>query len=140
MDRSWIVADRMSEQYGKGVKEFINFAIEHAPNRTRISCPCLRCCFGKRISPRELEDHLVCNGIDKSYTRWTRHGESSDTSADLGDTSYRSVDFDMDDYEPDRLEEMTNVIEEDLRNCPKMFDNLTSDLKTHLLVVVISQD
>ena len=57
----------MSEQYGKGVKEFIDFAVEHASDPTRISCPCLRCWFGKRISPRDLEDHLVCNGIDVDF-------------------------------------------------------------------------
>lgn len=30
----------------------------------------------------ELEEHLVCNGIDQSYTCWTWHGEKRNETAD----------------------------------------------------------
>ena len=45
MDRKWMSADRMSEEYANGVKMFINFAVQHEQDPTRIVCPCSRCCF-----------------------------------------------------------------------------------------------
>lgn len=75
MDRKWISANRLSKEYEIGVKEFVEFAVKNAKDPNRVVCPCLKCCFGKRVREDELEGHLVCNGIDQSYTCWIRHGE-----------------------------------------------------------------
>ena len=63
MDQKWIRANRLSKEYKKGVKEFINFVIERADN------PCIKCsCLGK-VTIEVLRDHLFINGFDTSYTR-----------------------------------------------------------------------
>ena len=132
MDRSWLHASRMSEQYATGVKEFVKLAIENVQDRSRLVCPCLRCCYGKQLGELELEDHLFCCGIDKSYTRWTKHGEIGVNTEDVGSTSYNVDDRVEVDFEFDRLEEMANVIEEDVQRCPKLIDNLKTDANTPL--------
>lgn len=50
------------------------FSVAHAKDSSKIICPCLECCYGA-VSAEHLQDHLVCNGIDESYTCWTMHGE-----------------------------------------------------------------
>ena len=51
------------------------FVAKNTKDPNRIICPCLNCCFGKRVRTDELEGHLVWHGIDQSYTCWIRHGE-----------------------------------------------------------------
>ena len=77
-------ANRLSREYVLGAKEFIKFAVEHVEDPSRIICPCLTCCFLKRISEKDLMDHLVCDGIDPSYVRWTKRGEPDITSSEQG--------------------------------------------------------
>ena len=66
---------RNSIDYIEGVGEFIEFACAHAREQNNIPCPCLRCFNAKSGNPVELMNHLLCHGIDQSYTRLTRHGE-----------------------------------------------------------------
>ncbi|KAK7244185.1 hypothetical protein RIF29_39003 [Crotalaria pallida] len=133
MDRKWMFANRLSTEYEEGVKEFIRFAVEYAENPSEIICPCLGCCHRERVSEDELEDHLVCNGIDQSYTCWTKHGEARDQSKGLGkNAKYVSGDDDANIFGGVDFDEMANVVEEDLRDCPEMFERLTSDAEQPL--------
>ena len=68
--------DRRSKEYIDGAKEFIEFASNHAEDPNRIICPCMSCLYRKCLRPLDLLSHLICHGIDPSYTRWTKHGES----------------------------------------------------------------
>ncbi|XP_027912681.1 uncharacterized protein LOC114172392 [Vigna unguiculata] len=134
MDRKWMFASRLSKEYEDGVKEFRRFAVEHAKNPSRIICPCLKCCHSRVVNADELEAHLVCNGIDKSYSCWTKHGENqkNDIAHNGHDsTSYAPQETDT-TYDFDQVEEIANIIEEDMRDCPQMFDRLTMDAKTPL--------
>ncbi|XP_020207858.1 uncharacterized protein LOC109792826 [Cajanus cajan] len=127
-------ASRLSKEYEDGVKEFRRFAVEHAKDPSRIICPCLKCCHSKLVNADVLEEHLVCNGIDKSYSCWTKHGETRnmDVDLDLQDSvNYAPSEPDT-TYEFDQVEEIVNVVEEDLRDCPEMFDRLASDANTSL--------
>ncbi|KAK7349812.1 hypothetical protein VNO77_07526 [Canavalia gladiata] len=99
-------ANRLLDEYENGVKKFIKLAVDHAENPDKIICPCLSCCYSRRINVAELKDHLVCYGIDQSYTCWTRH----------------------DTYEGDRINDIANAVEEDLQDCPEMFERLGSPL------------
>ncbi|CAJ2652051.1 unnamed protein product [Trifolium pratense] len=134
MDRTWMSANRMSKEYRDGVKDFVRVAVAHAKNKSKdtiikIICPCLKCCY-RDVSADELEDHLIWNGIDKSYTCWTLHGEKKTKSTNLRNAVRdTSNDFERDTYEFDRVEEFVNVVEEDLRDCPKMFERLISGWK-----------
>ncbi|XP_020234423.1 uncharacterized protein LOC109814420 [Cajanus cajan] len=134
MDRKWMFVSRLSKEYEDGVKEFRRFAVEHAKDPSRIICPCLKCCHSKVVNADVLEEHLVCNGIDKSYSCWTKHGETRnmDVDHDLQDSvNYAPSEPDT-TYEFDQVEEIVNVVEEDLRDCPEMFDRLASDANTPL--------
>ena len=132
MDRKWMNADRLSQEYEDGVKEFIRFAVEQTKENNLILCPCWCCLNIMRVSVEELEEHLMCNGIDTNYTCWTKHGETrGDCSSDYLDSSLRYADT-VNTYEGDRIEEIPNVVEEDLRDCPQMFERLKSDAERPL--------
>lgn len=128
MDKKWMFANRFSKEYESGVEEFVKFAVKHATDPNRIICPCLGCCYGKRGNADVLRNHLLGNGIDRSYTCWTMHGEMSNNNVDLGNNeTSESNEFDTNTIDYDRIDEMLDVVEEDLRDCPKMFERLVSD-------------
>ena len=134
MDRKWMNANRLSKEYRDGVKEFIRFVVEHAEVRNnKYICPCLSCCYSNRVTVAKLEGHLVSYGIDQSYTNWTKHGETEGESSNMGNT-HAPDDNGPNSFEDDRFEEMVNVIEEDLRDCPQMFETLVSDAEKPLYV------
>lgn len=56
-------------------------------------------------------------------------GKKKTKSTDMRDTSTL---FENDKQEFDRLEEFVNLIEEDLRDCPEMFEKLVRDAKKPL--------
>ena len=69
-----------------------------------------------------------------SYSCWTKHGENqkNDIAHNEHDsTSYAPQETDT-TYDFDQVEEIANIIEEDMRDCPQMFDKLTMDAKTPL--------
>ena len=56
------------------------------------------------------------------------HGEKSDGNDESGDNrTYASNDNGTDTYDYDRVEEIAEALEEDLNDCPKMFERLVSD-------------
>jgi hypothetical protein len=56
------------------------------------------------------------------------HGEMSNNNVDLGNNeTSESNEFDTNTFDYDRVDEMLDVVEEDLRDCPKMFERLVSD-------------
>ncbi|KAJ1396725.1 Transposase-associated domain [Sesbania bispinosa] len=72
MDRKWMRANRLSQEYEDGVKEFIRIAVEHANGKSYILCPCWCCLNNFQVTVEELKEHLICNGIDQLYTCWTK--------------------------------------------------------------------
>ena len=125
MDRKWMSANRLSKECRDGVQDFIRFVVQHEEelDLSRIVCPCLSCCYVGRVNVQELEEHLVSNGIDQSYTCWTKHGEKrGESSNDAGTNAYYG----------DRFEDMAKAIEEDLRDCRQMFEKLVSDAEKPL--------
>ncbi|XP_057425762.1 uncharacterized protein LOC130719140 [Lotus japonicus] len=137
MDRKWMCANRLSQEYGDGVKEFISFAIKNAEDCNRIICPCLRCCHGRRVNASKLEDHLVCYGIDENYTCWTKHGERRDVSSSSRANASHTLEDDADMFEDDmfvddRVEEIVNMVEDDFRECPEMFEKLKTNAEMPL--------
>ncbi|KAK7256311.1 hypothetical protein RIF29_29752 [Crotalaria pallida] len=126
-------ANRLTDEYNEGVNEFIRFAVEHAEDPSRIICPCLQCCYSRKVSPTELKTHLVCYGIDQSYTCWTRHGETREEFGNLkDDVGYALNDVDTNSYDGNRFDEMAAVLEEDLRDCPDMFERMMNDAEKPL--------
>ena len=53
MDRSWIKAPRISDDYQKGVEPIL---------AGKYFCPCVKCVNGRRQSLNEIRSHLICEG------------------------------------------------------------------------------
>ena len=124
--------DRTSSEYIDGVKEFVEFAAAHACDVNNIVCPCIRCLNGKRVDPMDLLNHLICNGIDQSYTRWTKHGETDEVECRDREHDVSSASNDViDQSDEDCLEEMVRVVGEEN---PEIFEELKSDAETPLYV------
>ncbi|KAH1233938.1 hypothetical protein GmHk_09G026264 [Glycine max] len=81
MNRSWIQAPRISDEYEKGVEDFLEFVQQHAPVLgEKYFCPCVNCVNGRRHSLDDIRSHLICDGFSQSYTNWIWHGELPDMS------------------------------------------------------------
>ncbi|XP_058106342.1 uncharacterized protein LOC131249554 [Magnolia sinica] len=87
MDKSWMQKSRVSLEYVKGMKEFIEFAFNNAASEEKILCPCVKCANLFWRAHKEVVDHLVCEGIMPNYTRWVFHGEASSSSTSGSATS-----------------------------------------------------
>ena len=126
-------SNRLSKEYENGVSKFVKFAIAHAKDPNRMTCPCLSCCYGSQVDAVQLASHLLRYGIDRSYTCWNLHGEKSNENVESGyNTTYASNDDCTDTYDYDRVEEIAEALEEDLKDCPKMFERLVSDAEKPL--------
>ena len=69
MDRSWIYARRTTDEYEKGVEEFLEFARRNGRDSNgRFYCPCVKCLNERRLNVEEIKDHVLCDGFCKSYT------------------------------------------------------------------------
>ncbi|KAL2347407.1 hypothetical protein Fmac_001407 [Flemingia macrophylla] len=126
MDRSWMNARRISEEYEKGVEEFLRFACENGKAmQGKYYCPCVRCLNHIRQEIGEIRDHLFVYGIVKSYTIWTWHGEILDIP-----TTSTAVQFDegMDD----NLEDMIRDVGEENFGRAHVYEALKSDCDQEL--------
>jgi len=76
MDRSWIIAPRISKAYENEVEEFLSFAQINSPTTdAKYFCPCVKCVNGRRHSLNDIRSHLICNGFSPTCTKWIWHGE-----------------------------------------------------------------
>ncbi|XP_074336729.1 uncharacterized protein LOC141673901 [Apium graveolens] len=76
IDRSWIRADRRTQEFKLGVDELLRFVLEHGRDVNKISCPCVQCAHSKSWKARKVKEHLFQYGIDETYTCWIWHGEN----------------------------------------------------------------
>ena len=74
-------ARRITTEYEIGVEEFLEFCKRnhHFSINGQYCCPCVNCLNGVRLKIDDIREHLLCDGIVKSYTTWTWHGELLDT-------------------------------------------------------------
>ena len=77
MDRSWMFAKRISEQYENGVEVFIEFPKKNDKTASdeKFRCLCINCLNEVRQIVDQMRELLLCDDIIKSYTTWTWHGE-----------------------------------------------------------------
>ncbi|XP_021839292.2 uncharacterized protein [Spinacia oleracea] len=144
MDRKWMLARRTSDEYEKGVEEFITFAIDHAEDASRILCPCINCNNMVRHNVEDVRIHLVVNGIIQTYKCWIKHGEtledfpsyvSNEMYGEMyGDTENNETEADEmeEDLDVDCLEEMTHILGQNIEGGSEMFETLSNDAKTPL--------
>ena len=143
MDRDWVNADRLSEQYKKGVEEFCVHAIKNAKNSTLIKCPCRKCLNVKEVRGQvQLCEHLMFHGIDKTYKVWTYHGErrdkcnsseghkynaSSKIKSQFEFTNTLKTSMRDGDEKSGEINYSPSVVNEELRDHPDMSDDLRED-------------
>ena len=79
MNRIWIQEPCISDEYEKGVEDFLEFSRTNAPVvGGKFFCPCVNCVNGRRHSLNEIRAHVICDGFSRSYTNWIWHGEMPD--------------------------------------------------------------
>ncbi|XP_026410665.1 uncharacterized protein LOC113305888 [Papaver somniferum] len=92
MDKSWMSTDRTKKRYREEVAACLRYAINHLKEEGEtydeflVLCPCTYCLNLCACSIDDVEDHLFVNGIDQTYTIWSKHGEKDEVI-----TSSRSV-------------------------------------------------
>ncbi|KAL5698977.1 hypothetical protein ACHQM5_029945 [Ranunculus cassubicifolius] len=66
----------LSDDYVKGAKAFVRFTWDNIGKDVDwYCCPCLKCHLDVKNTTKVMYEHIMCNGIDPSYTRWVHHGE-----------------------------------------------------------------
>ena len=79
MNRNWINSLHISDEYERGVEEFIQFAqrnaINSGHNGAKIRCLCVNYLNGRILDVKIMREHLLCDGFLRSYKTWTWHGE-----------------------------------------------------------------
>ena len=107
MDRRWIHEALFTNKYVAGVRNFMDFVAARFRKDAAILCPCSRCINQKSMGTRDVERHILLNGMCSTYTRWIHHGESSDVHV-LDEPVH--VDADSNPLEPennaDRVEDI----------------------------------
>ena len=105
MDRSWMKASRISDEYHHGVEQFLQFIEQNAQSLRggKFFCPCVKCVNERRHLVNEIRSHLICNGIIPNYTKWIWHGELPDMP-----TVCRTelVDEDIEDHIKDMIRDL----------------------------------
>jgi hypothetical protein len=85
MNKSWMTENKWSEEYVRGVNEFLEFAFNNGAINGTIRCPCTRCANGTSWVRGMVYAHLINYGICQGYTCWYAHGEQ------LGATSSQAT-------------------------------------------------
>jgi hypothetical protein len=85
MNKSWMTKNKWSEEYVRGVNEFLEFAFNNGAINGTIRCPCTRCANGTSWVRGMVYAHLINYGICQGYTCWYAHGEQ------LGATSSQAT-------------------------------------------------
>ena len=131
MDKSWISSKRNSQEFRKGVDDFIQFTMTHQKEGEKLCCPCKNCGnMGKVSTVVELRNHIFLNGFSKNYTEWIWHGEGlmNNPTNDHGDHVEYSCDNHA--YENDQLDEMLCRMEDGERS--HAFDSIINDAEKPL--------
>ena len=152
MDRNWMHASRNSDEYEKGLEEFIAFAREHAEDANHILCPCVDCNNMVHLNVEDVKVHLMAKGINQMYKCWLHHGE---TLGDCPSNVHGTIDFETgveveferkssyqdefendefgdNEFEDDEFADMAKALEESLADCPEMLQSLCNDAKKPL--------
>ncbi|KAL5708127.1 hypothetical protein ACHQM5_018955 [Ranunculus cassubicifolius] len=74
--KKWMSAPQLSSEYVEGARSFIKFTQNSlAEELDWYCCPCLICHLCQKRTAESIYEHIICNGIDLSYTSWVHHGE-----------------------------------------------------------------
>ena len=138
MDKSWITKDRTSNDFAKGVNEFLKFIMENANDCNSIRCPCMKCGNMEIHTIRDIKGHIYWNGFDVNYRRWIWHGESCDDGIGSS-TRFGNINEEFNENDSGGKEEvafnnieMTRAAFDNFDNDPNEFVNLLEDAEKPL--------
>jgi len=67
MDQNWTNFVRISDEYERGVEEFIQFVQRNANNNghdgVKFRCSCVNCLNERRLDVYKIREHLLCDGF-----------------------------------------------------------------------------
>ena len=107
-----------------GVEGFLTYCQTVCENVDEISCPCVKCGnYGPKVNICTLRDHLIINGIDKSYINWVHHGENY-YAKDKGNVTVKENDF---DFDAPHIAQMVDDLQDELLDDPDKLQSLLSD-------------
>ena len=126
IDRSWMKASHMSDEYENGFEQFLQFTQLNAESLGgKFFCPCVKCVNGRRQTVNEIKSHLICHDIILNYTKWIWHRELSNiltifcTEAVHEDTRDRIEDM-IRDLGQDTFEQAHTPLYENIERDSKM--------------------
>ena len=105
MDKSWIQCNRLSTDYEKGVKEFLNFATKYAGGSNVIRSPCLDCGNLSFETLTTVKDDLYMHDFNVKYDNWFWHREEIHKSP----SPWRENHFELQNIEFDNSNELEMV-------------------------------
>ncbi|KAF9588368.1 hypothetical protein IFM89_008798 [Coptis chinensis] len=95
-----------------GVEVFLNLQSGSLGGK-KCPCPCKKCRNRYWLTYKDVEHHLVSNGIEKSYCVWTLHGEDLSNIAvhppmvaNIGETTIGDVAIEMEGTEEETIGEV----------------------------------
>ena len=103
MSAIWINLPRFSEEYSKGVKDFVENAMVHYAVENEMKCPCSLCKSKQWWGAKQVYNHLICNGPSVVEVSWIYDVSNMVNGSTEGMDCQENVGFE------DNLEEMLNV-------------------------------
>jgi ssDNA-binding Zn-finger/Zn-ribbon topoisomerase 1 len=97
-NRGWVHdPTKESEEYIRGVNEFIEFAFKNSEENGKILCPCIKCANYDSHCRSSVYEHLTDprRGFLRRYTEWIFHGERPTNSTGTTNQHYE-MEHDMD--------------------------------------------
>ncbi|XP_074342360.1 uncharacterized protein LOC141679892 [Apium graveolens] len=103
-DRSWMKhrfdgMGGLTEEYKRGVDNFVQFAQKTKDRYGLIGCPCTKCKNLVWITEDEVKYHLYLNGIIEAYTFWDHHGEKINRGGHYDGSQNHGISEDDDMYD-----------------------------------------
>ncbi|XP_019263792.1 PREDICTED: uncharacterized protein LOC109241509 [Nicotiana attenuata] len=127
-DKSWMYLLRWTDEYIRGVNNFLDKAFERASQRNKILCPCKKCINRYWHYRNVVEDHLVVNGFVDGYTKWVFHGEGL-SSRNAPHQSNDDEDSNMRDDIDGLLHDTFRNVEGEAEQEEQMRETLSEDAK-----------
>ena len=77
MDKSWTkITNKVDQKFMQGAIDFAEMAKGYVDNKGLTHCPCKSCLNVLKQPPHLVSHHIIHNGFQQSYEKWTFHGES----------------------------------------------------------------
>ncbi|CAM8978819.1 unnamed protein product [Rhodiola kirilowii] len=136
MDRSWMTANRLTDEYRQRILSFCNFAKLYVERNGSeyVHCPCMCCWNNTKVKVGESVNYLLLSDINPIYKVWRMHGESEPRNNAPQVDSPQMDDINT-EWEDDDLIDMVNNVVEESNVRPQILETLRNDYELPLYEV-----